>query len=137
MFRKDLQNRFEQIFALGKTTFLAPSEEFEQDTLFIEIESVSPRVSNAGGGKQTAKVVGNVTVFAQDNNLPYGFFNKAIERADPELTSPLFFYDIDTDIAASPARTQNIHERRASFVFLYEGQYDPNKGELTSLSLEE
>lgn len=135
MFRKDLQRRLEQIFGIEKTTFLAPSDEFEQDTMFIDVISSSPRLSNASGGRETAKVSGTITVFSQDNRLPYGFFNKAIERADPELTNPLFFFDIDTDIGSSPARTQNIHERRVSFVFLYDAQYDPNRGELTSLEI--
>jgi hypothetical protein len=34
----------------------------------------------------------------------------------------------------SPARLQNIAERRAAFVYLYSAQYDPDQGELTSLT---
>lgn len=137
MFKKDLQDRLEKIFGLDKSTYLAPSTSFEQDTLFIQIDTASPRVTGMQSGRETAKVMGSLTVYSQANRLPFGFFNKAIERATPELTKPFFFYDIDVDLASSPAREQNIHERRTSFVFLYDAQYDPNRGELTDFELQE
>lgn len=137
MFRKDLQRRLEAIFQIEKSTLLAPSLQFEQDTLFIQIDQANPRVCSKDGGRETAKVVGSLTVFSQDNRMPFGFFTKAIERADPELTRPFLFLDIDVDLASSPARVQNIHERRTSFVFLYDSQYDPNRGALTSIELED
>lgn len=133
MFKKDLLRRLEIIFDFAKTTFDAPSEEFEQDTLFIEIAFARPRMSNKSGGLETAKVVGSLIVYSQDNRLAYGTFSKRIEQAPPAIKRPFFFYDIDTDDASSPARERNIHERRLSFVFLYESQYDPDKGQLTTL----
>lgn len=134
MFRKDLKNRMQKIFGLGKTTFLDPTELFEQDTLFIQISQARGRMSRGGGGRETARVVGSIVIYSQNNKLPFGFFNKRIEQADPELTKNLFFYDLDTDDPESPARRQNIHERRCGFMFLYDSQYDPNQGQITSLA---
>ncbi len=132
MFRSDLTRRLEGIFGID-ATFDEVSDEYEQDRIFIEVEVSRSRVSNANGGIETARVVGSIVVYSQANKLPFGFFSKKINNADPELTKPLFFYDIDVDLPDSPARLMNIHERRTSFVFLYNSQYDPSKGELTSL----
>lgn len=137
MFRKDLQRRLEKIFGLEKSTFLAPSDQFEQDTLFIEIETANTRLAGNDGGRETCVVAGSLVVFSQDNKMPFGFYAKAIERADAETKRPLFFHDVDVDLVTSPARMQNIHERRASFVFKYDSQYDPNRGQLTELEFEE
>lgn len=135
MFRKDLLRRLEAIFQFEKTTMLASSEAYEQDTLFVEIISSRSHVSGANGGRETAKVKGTLVVFSQDDRLPYGFFIKRIEQAAAELKAPLFFFDIDVDDVESPARLQNLHERRTSFQFLYDSQYDPDRGSLTSLTL--
>lgn len=135
MFRADLKRRLEGIFDFEKTTYNAVSEEYEQDTLFIEIAYSRSRVSGKDGGRETARVGGTIVVYSQDNRLTYGFFIKRIEQAAAELKAPLFFYDIDVDDPASPAREINIHERRTSFVFLYDSQYDPDKGSLTELDL--
>lgn len=139
MFKNNLQKRFERIFGFSKVTFLAPDYEApEQDTLFIEITAVKPRMSTGNGGRETATVNGAAIVFSQDNRLPFGFFAKRVEQANVDDTKDLFF-QTEEDLAASPARLQNIHERRVPFVFLYDSQYDPDRGELTDLefSLEE
>lgn len=137
MFRSDLKRRLDKIFQFRKTTFDDYSDEFEQDTLFIEVELSRPKISGKDGGLQTARVVGSLVVFSQDNKLPFGYMAKQIEKADPALKANLHFYDIDSDRPDSQARLQNIHERRTSFVFLYDSQYDPDKGEITSLVLED
>ncbi len=134
MFRKELTARFEKIFGLKKVTFAAPSDSFEQDTLFIEIQAVR---SNGGEGTMAAKVTGSVFTYSQADKLPYGFFAKRIAQAAPELVADLFFFDLDRETLVSQARLQNIGERRASFVFLYEAQYDPNQGSVASFELSE
>lgn len=139
MFRKDLERRLKSIFGVKKVTFSSPADEssigtFEQDTIFVEISDCK---SSASFGTARAKVEGTIRTFTQDDKMPYGFFTKQIQQADRELTAPLFFYELDTNVASSPARIQNIHERRTRFVFLYSEQYDPNQGEMTSLKLEE
>jgi hypothetical protein len=134
MFRKSLQEKLKGIFGFEKTTFDAPSDVFEQDTLFIEINQPRTRTSE---GVVYARVEGQLVVYSQDNKLTYGFFNKRIELAEYSLKKDFFFYDIDANIENSPARLQNITERRVSFVFFFKAQFDPRLGELTSLETEE
>lgn len=131
MFKNDLLRRVEAIFKMP-ATFDAQSDENEQDKIFIEVQSCRPRVSGKDGGRETAKVVGNLIVTSQDQKFSYGYFTKCIERARPsELTRPFFFYDIDSVVTSEGM--VNIHERQTTFVFLYDSQYDPSKGELQSL----
>lgn len=134
MFKKELETRLKKIFGFEKTTFNAPSDTFEQDVLFIQIDNPRTRTSQ---GRVYARVYGQVVVYSQDDKLTYGYFNKRIEKAAHDLTKDLFFYDIDVNLENSPARLQNINERRASFVFFFSAQYDPKLGELTTLEMEE
>jgi hypothetical protein len=134
VFRKDLEDKLSKIFRFKKTTFLSPSDAFEQDTLFVQINNSRGRVSK---DKITAKVEGTLIVFSKGNALPFGYFNKAIGMASKDLTKDFFFSAVDTDVASSPSRMQDIHERRTNFLFLYSGQYDPNKGELTNVEFSE
>ncbi len=135
MFKADLKARFDRIFDVDNTTFEAPQADTpEQDVLFIEILDCRPRMSAANGGRATAKVIGAVVMFSQANRMPFGFFSKRIEQADHADTKNLIF-EHEIDIPNSPARMQNIHERRLGFTFLYDSQYDPSRGELTSMTL--
>ena len=135
MFRNEMMDKISQIFGLRKTTFDAPSVNpntgsFEQDTMFIEVTESNARVTE---GIAYAKVLGSLVVFSQMDKMPFGFFNKRIQQADPSLTKDFFFFDIDLNPAQSPARFQNITERRVRFVYLYKAQYDPEHGSLTSV----
>ena len=134
MFRNDLKTKLENIFGFKKTTYDAPSDQFEQDVLFISISNCFGRIS---GESALMKIAGSITVYSQDDKLPYGFFQRKLEKADPEYSKDLFFTNFDTDLDNSPARTMNIHERKCDFVFLYKQQVDPNKGKLTSLEISE
>lgn len=130
-----MASKLQAIFEMRKTTFDVPSVNpqtgsFEQDTLFIEINECNSRVTE---GKQFARVTGSLVVFTQTDKMPYGFFNKKIQQASYDLTRHFFFFDIDLNPVTSPARIQNITERRARFVYLYQGDYDPEHGELTSV----
>lgn len=130
MFRKEMSEKLKEIFGVKKVTFDEPGESFEQDTIFVQIQKSR---CNTGQGKQTAKVEGALVLFCQRDKAPYGFFNKRIEQADAALKRDFLFFDMDVEALNSPARLQNISERRVSFVFLYSAQYDPNQGELTSV----
>lgn len=134
MFRKELEEKLSKIFGFRKTTFEAPSDAFEQDTLFIEIDTARTRPSQ---GRIFSKVTGQLVVFSQDNKHTYGYLNKRIEQAPIEVKKNLFFYNVDTNVESSPARLINISERRTGFQYLYSADYDPNLGELTDLELEE
>jgi hypothetical protein len=135
VFRAELQAKLQSIFGLRKTTFDAPSVNstngsFEQDTLFIEVNECNSRVTE---GRAYAKVIGSLVVFSQMDKMPFGYFNKKIQQASHADTKDLFFFDIDLNPASSPARLQNITERRVRFVYLYSAQYDPAHGSITSL----
>ncbi len=122
MFREDLKRRLEKIFGM-KVSYNDPGS-FEQDTIFVEI--LQGKVT-ATKGWSYAKVTGSLQVFTQTEKMPYGFFAKRINSAGKELTGPLHFQDIDTDVPSSQARTMNIHERRCGFLFLFKEQYDVPK----------
>ncbi len=134
MFKKELHDNLRAIFGVSKVTYDETGDSYEQDCLFVEIQKSS---SNTGQGKASAKVTGAIVMFSQRDKLTYGFFNKRLQQAAPELVNNFFFYDIDVEALNSPARLQNISERRASFVYLYSAQYDPNQGLITSLETEE
>ncbi len=133
MFKKEMQEKLKDIFGVKKVTFADPGDSFEQDCIFIQVQECR---SNVGPPRATAKVTGNIIMYCQIEKLSYGFFNKRIENAAPDLSKNFFFFDIDVDALNSPARIQNISERRTSFVYLYSAQYDPNQGQLTELELE-
>lgn len=128
-----MQDKLKAIFGVKKVTFDEPGDSFEQDCIFVEILESQ---SNTGQGKATAKVSGALVMYSQNNKLPFGFFNKKIQQADKSLTKNFFFFDIDVDAQNSPARLQNISERRANFIYLYSAQYDPNQGSLTSVNFD-
>ncbi len=147
MFERDLQRKLERIFGLSKTTFLAPNHEApEQDTLFITVER---SVVRAGGNVAlaSARINGTLTVFSQgmlretevddeENKgvrLPFGFFGKRIHQADASDTKH-FFFESEQDVAGSPVRVQNLHERQVAFTYLYSAQYDPDRGELNQVN---
>lgn len=130
MFRNELERRMKTIFGLGKTTFDAPSDQFEQDTLFIQVDRVLPSIKD---GREVAAVYGVITVYSQKNKMPFGYFDKRIANAKNVDKKGLHFYDFEEDVANSPSRIINIGERKRSFLFLYDAQYDPNQGELTSV----
>ncbi len=104
-----------------------------EDTLFIEVTDCKSRATE---GKAFAHVKGELVIFSQNNKLPYGFFSKRVHQATAELHKSLFFFEMDRDIQASQARMLNIHERRCSFVFLFETQYDPKHGAMTTIDFD-
>lgn len=133
MFQKDLKKKMERIFGFKKTTFNTPSKEFEQDTLFVNIDQCKPRITQ---GKEIADVLGTLTIYSQHDKLPFGFIAKQLQLANKSDKEKLFFYDFEEDPAGSPARLVNISERRVRFRFLYEGQFDPNQGLMEGLQME-
>ena len=92
----------------------------------MNITDSRARVSN---NSERARVNGEIVIFANADKMPFGFFSKKINQADPRLTKDLFFHNMDQN----ERRYQNIVERRCEFVFLYHGDYNPAKGEITSI----
>lgn len=130
MFEKDLAEILKRMFKLKKATFSAPSEEREQEVIFIQIEKALVRIM---GERQVARVMGKITIFSQAGKMPYGYLSKQIQEAKPADSKPLFFWDLEENNTLY----QNIDERTASFQFLFSSQHNPNKGELTKLTFDQ
>lgn len=122
----------------------APDHEApEQDTLFVTIFDAPVR-TGGNVAMAYARVRGVITVFAQaalgetcgqaGMRLPFGYFAKRIAQASRADTDP-FFFESEQDIANSPVRMQNLHERQVNFTFLYSTQYDPDRGELSEINI--
>ena len=130
MFELALKQNLERIFDTKKVTFnAADPEALEQDTLFVDIERGSPRVKD---GRVTAKVMGKAFIFAQNNKIPFGYFAKYIDKAPADLTAPFFFYDLEENLKVNI----NLVRRGFSFVYFFNGQYDPDLGNITSIDFE-
>jgi hypothetical protein len=128
VFEKSLALKFQKIFGLAKVTYDRPGESQEQEGLFISITEAKNRIIDA---REIARVTGTLHVFANSDKLPYGYFSKAIAEASADDKRGLFFYDGEENIGTF----RNICERKISFIFLYDSQYDPAIGELNAVNL--
>lgn len=125
MFEKKLKNKFEKIFGM-RATYDLPSEGKEQERIFISIESSRNKVTH---GSESAKVQGVISIFGNSDKLNFGYITKCINNADFKDTSDLFFYNIENN----SRYYGNLVERRAGFIYLYKGDYDPNQGEIREI----
>lgn len=128
MFEKELSEKFHKIFNVSKVTYDSPGDAQEQGCLFIDIDSCNPTIKD---GKALAIVNGNAYMYAPSDKLPFGFFAKAIRKSDIELTKDLFFFNIENN----SQRFQNIIQRGFSFTYFYRGQFDPEIGTITGITL--
>lgn len=128
MFEKRLAEQIGKILDMGKVSFDAPSESQEQEGVFIQVSRARTRVKAA---RQIAHVVGVIRVFAASNKLPYGYFAKKIEDAPADLKRGLFFYDFEENAG----KYRNIVERSVSFQYLFDSQYDPAIGTISTVNL--
>lgn len=126
MFEKALEEKFKAIFKVAKVTYDQPGSSQEQEALFVEIENSYNSFSDQ---KEKARVTGKAIMFGNNEKLTFGFFSKAIAQADPNLTKDLFFFDFE----ANTKRFQNIVQRGFSFVYFYDGQYDPDTGSIEEI----
>lgn len=131
-FKEALLTYIKEIFMLPRATFDAPSEEEEQNVAFIEIPNVraTPRA-----GLMNYRAEGYITVFIDENKVPFDYFSKQIEKAKPEIKSKFFFFGVGAVQSTETKGQMSLAEVRTSFVFLYSQQYDPNKGTLNGLEL--
>jgi hypothetical protein len=127
MFESHLSSRLALIFDLPKVSYDMPSDISEQECLFIEIKQARVRVSD---GFLRARVEGECRIWAQRDKMPFGYLSKQIQRAPKFMTDSFFFYDIEE----GRKMYQNIIEKLFKFVFFFEGQYDPNLGEIDSIN---
>jgi hypothetical protein len=126
MFEKELAEKFKRIFDFKKVRYDAASDSQEQECLFIDIQKSQNQVKD---GKFVGKVTGKISVWANSEKLPYGYFSKRIAEADKADTKDLFFYELEQNAGTMG----NIVERTSGFIYLFDMQFDPNVGEITSL----
>lgn len=130
MFEKLLSDKFQKIFGVKKVTYDEPGESGEQECLFVEVESARNAIKD---GRVKAMVSGNVVLFSTSGKLPFGFFSKKIAEADPEDTKDLFFLDFEVN----SRRYRDKVQRGFSFIYFFDGQYDPETGSITSIEFSE
>lgn len=128
MFEVALAEKFKAIFGLDKTTYDRPGESQEQEAAFIDVANVRTTIKDK---RALGMVTGKLHVFAQSGKLPYGYFSKCIDAASAELKEGLFFYDFEENRGTF----RNIAERSLGFVYLFDSQYDPAIGNITSINL--
>lgn len=126
MFEKALQEKFRAIFGLKKVSYEEPGEVKEQEGIFITIDSAYPNITF---GRETARVSGSFSIFANSEKLKFGYIPKCIEKASAADLKGLSFYNMEQNAKYFG----NLVERKANFIFLYSGQYDPNHGSLDEL----
>lgn len=126
MFEKTLSDAVKRIFDLDKVTYDHVSESQEQECLFIQVQSSKNHIKD---GRFQGRVQGKINVFANLDKLPYGYFSKCIDKASVEDRNAFFFFDFEENVAT----IDNICERTLSFIWLFDIEYNPNHGQLTSL----
>lgn len=121
-----MKERLERIFDIDKVTFDKPGESKEQKAVFVDVSKESVRVIDA---REIAKVEGVIHVFAPSNELPFGFFAKKLAKAKLEDVKG-FFFGPEENVGVY----RNVAERKFDFTFLFDSQYDPAIGTITSLT---
>lgn len=126
MFEKELSDKLKRIFDLEKVTYHASSDSQEQECIFIKVQSSKNHVSD---GRFRGRVTGQVNVFGNIDKLPYGYFSKKIAESKIADVKDFLFYDFEENVET----IDNICQRTLSFIYLFDMQYNPNLGELTSI----
>lgn len=128
MLEDSLKKAFQDIFKIKKVTFDDPGAALEQDTIWVTIENSNPKIQDS---KEIYRATGSVVIYAPNEQLPFGFVAKAIKQASNELTKPFFFSNVENNTKTY----RNVIGRGFDFVYFYHRQYDPNKGNITSVDL--
>lgn len=130
MFEKELEAKFKTIFGVKKVSYNEVSDSQEQECLFVQIENSLDQIKP---GLERSIVTGSAVLFGVAEKIPFGFFSKAIQKADHALTKDFFFYDFEVNTR----RYVDIVQRGFSFKYFHEAQYDPDTGEITSVQFTE
>lgn len=128
MFEQELADKLKTIFGAKKVTYAAAGKSQEQECLFIEVEVANTDVRD---GRVTGRVQGKAFMNAVAEKMPFGFFQKAIRLADPEIKKDLYFYEIENNTLLY----DNIVQRGFSFSYFFNSQYDPATGSITSVDI--
>jgi hypothetical protein len=128
MFETELSEKLKTIFDFDKVKFETPSDMREQEVLFVEIEQAKNTIKDK---QQLSLVTGTITVLANQDKLPYGYFSKKIHEASHDLTKDFFFYDFENNSSVY----RNIVSRSLSFNYIYKGQYNTNDYKIEEIEL--
>ena len=128
MFKSTLTAQIKSIFEIDRISYDLPGESKEQEGLFIDVSTVQARVKD---GRAVARVTGVIRVFAVSGKLPYGFFVKKIDGADPADKDGLYFYNFEEN----KGTYRNIIERSVGFQYFFDSQYNPAIGTIESVDL--
>lgn len=123
-----LEATLRRIFKIDKVTFDDPGEAGEQGCLFIEVQTFPNKVSD---GRWEGRCTGTLSVFGQNGKIPLGYFGKAIADASAKDTDRFFFFDFES----SSNRFRNLVQRSVSFVYFFDGQYDPDLGTINEINV--
>lgn len=128
MMEERIKSKLSSIFGM-RAKLEAVGEHQEQDVMFI---SLSRNRSTFKGSNISYRIEGDVTIYTQINKIPIGFFNKKIDLANADDKSSFFFFNIDENNQYS---IQNLCEKKLSFIYIDQEQFDPSKGQITELNL--
>jgi hypothetical protein len=129
VFEQSLASKLKRIFDFDKVTYDLPSESQEQEAVFVVVDKC---ISSIKEQTSYAHVEGKIRVFANAKKLPYGYFYKKIQEADSEDTKDIFFHEFEENVG----RYLDIAERSLSFVYFFNGQYDPDKGTINQVDIQ-
>lgn len=126
----ELSEKLKKIFQVSKVTFAHPGEKVkEQECIFVDIEQTRSREKDK---KTIARVSGKINLYGNSDKMPLGWFSQRIRDAKPEDKKDLAFFDIEMNTKYY----QNLVQRTASFVYFFSTQYDPNVGNITSVTIQ-
>ena len=132
MYKKDLEKKLINIFGINRIIFAEPSEDKEQEVLFVNIASSNCKIKN---DRILAKVEGQIIIYVNQDKLPHGFFIKKLNKASIYDTESLFFHNIDNN--EQYAGAIGLEKRTVDFVYFSNASYNPDMGEITSININE
>lgn len=118
--------RLKRIFDLDKVSYDLPGESQEQEGLFISVDKAHCKTVDA---RQIAKVEGKLTVYAEAGKMPFGYLAKQLAKADLADVRGFFFGPEENE-----GTFMTIVKRSFAFTFLFDSQYDPDIGSITSIT---
>ncbi len=123
MFEKSLLADLKTIFDLPKVTLDAASESHEQECMFVKIDKVNSSLKDK---RQIARVHGTLVIYCNSDKMPFGYF---IKQSQKSALSSKFFFGPEQHVA----NYVNISQRSMDFVYLYDSEFNPSVGLITSV----
>jgi hypothetical protein len=118
--------RLKRIFDLDKVTYDLPGESHEQEGLFIAVDKAHCKTVES---RQIAKVEGKITVYAESGKMPFGYLAKKLAKSEIEDVRGFFFGPEENE-----GTFMSLVKRSFAFTFLFDSQYDPAIGSITSIT---